>query len=210
MVRDPRSGTSRPTMQASTSRRRCSTAKSRSAYMRRASVTSRDPRNGSRKNLVAPTKHGTSSGGSSGASGVGAPSRSSQFGFREPNSDAANSTERDTDESVLWIPAPGRGYATDLICYLSPPSIGRDPALSTRLPGRLLVSMPLSDHRWFSVVAKAIPAPSGQIEPIRRNMIARVRAEMPNYRAAPSDRGIGIMQPEKEIVGLVELRPARA
>lgn len=135
------------------------------------------------------------------------------FTVRIPRSEIRPGLPLDPDlkSSALWLSAPGRGYATDLVCYLTPPSDRSDPAILAKLPGRLVVSMRLADTRWFTVVTCAIPAPSSEVESIRRSMIVSARQSTPDYRPTASQRGAGLMEVKgkKDLRGLVELRPLR-
>jgi hypothetical protein len=87
--------------------------------------------------------------------------------IRIPESELRKVNVQESLKSVVWLGPLSSGSFISLDCHLTPPS-KEDPSVGTDLQGPLICSLPLSDGRWFVVVATTFPSDRKSLERSRR------------------------------------------
>jgi hypothetical protein len=124
------------------------------------------------------------------------------FQVRIPETELRISAVPERLHAVKWLPIPSKGHSVSLECYITPAS-QNDPALLANLPCSYLFSMPLTDHRWFTVLHHVPPLDGKDLELLRNQMNAQAMAA--GIQPKPEHRGSAFTVSDGTARGLIEL-----
>ncbi|NOU00373.1 MAG: hypothetical protein HOO95_02195 [Gallionella sp.] len=124
------------------------------------------------------------------------------FQIRIPETELRASNLTENLSKIKWLPIPPKGHTLSLECYITPQSQS-DPALSSNLPIPHLLSLPLTDGRWFTVLSHVPPLDGDNLEPLRNQMNEEARAA--GIEPKPEHRGCAFTVSNGITRGLIEL-----
>lgn len=126
-----------------------------------------------------------------------------------PNSELRTLEKAESLRRVVWIPAPPKGSALSIECYLTPPTTS--PSNTAADAGYThLVSLPGSDGRWFVCFRHAEPvtAENADILETARAVILQ-RAESDGIVVSSQTRAVGHAVNAEGFRSLIEIAPLR-
>lgn len=124
------------------------------------------------------------------------------FQVRIPETELRVSEIPENPNKVEWLPVPPVGRTVSLECYITP-QLQSNPALYSNLPFPHLLSLPLADGSWFTVLHHVQPLDGKDLEPLRSQMNALARAA--GIESNPNHRGSAFAVNEGVARGLIEL-----